>query len=427
MTRSLDDQALEILRANDRGGYTVPTARLYPYQWNWDSAFAALGFSFVDRDRAWAEIETLFDAQWPDGMVPHIIFRRNDPDYFPGPDIWQTNVDPPTSGHSQPPVASSIVYEMVERGDASDLARAHALLPKLIAYHRWFHTARDHQGTGVLGIVHPWESGRDNCPDWDLGMDRIEIADDLGPYQRRDIGHVDPAERPQPAQYDRYLTIIKFGRECGWNHAELARNGPFWMADPGIQFILMRADRDLLRLAQAVGETAAIPEIEAWIAHLEDGCQQLWNPDAGAFCAKDLRTGTFSPCLTNAAMLAHYAGAGTEGQRQRMAETARRVVDDVAFAFPSWDPRGSAFESRRYWRGPIWAVVNYMIQKGLAEHGETRLADRIKTDTLALIARSGFCEYFDPLTGDGLGGRDFTWTAAIHIALSSDATTARAA
>ena len=30
---------------NDRGGYTVPTEGLYPYQWNWDSAFVALGFA----------------------------------------------------------------------------------------------------------------------------------------------------------------------------------------------------------------------------------------------------------------------------------------------------------------------------------------------------------------------------------------------
>ena len=47
---NLDDQARNILQKNDRGGYTVPTARLYPYQWNWDSAFVALGFLTFDRD-----------------------------------------------------------------------------------------------------------------------------------------------------------------------------------------------------------------------------------------------------------------------------------------------------------------------------------------------------------------------------------------
>lgn len=56
---SLDDQARAILRQNDRGGYTVPTHGLYPYQWNWDSAFAAWGFSTFDLPRAWDELDTL--------------------------------------------------------------------------------------------------------------------------------------------------------------------------------------------------------------------------------------------------------------------------------------------------------------------------------------------------------------------------------
>ena len=35
-SQTLMEQARNILRQNDRGGYTVPTERLYPYQWNWD-------------------------------------------------------------------------------------------------------------------------------------------------------------------------------------------------------------------------------------------------------------------------------------------------------------------------------------------------------------------------------------------------------
>ena len=29
-------------------------------------------------------------------------------------------------------------------------------------------------------------------------------------------------------------------------------------------------------------------------------------------------------------------------------------------------------------------------------------------------------EYFDPISGVGLGGRDFSWTAAIHLELLKD-------
>ncbi len=59
----LNERAREILVRNDRGGYTVPNGRVYPFQWNWDSAFVSLGFAAMDLDRAWREIETLFAGQ----------------------------------------------------------------------------------------------------------------------------------------------------------------------------------------------------------------------------------------------------------------------------------------------------------------------------------------------------------------------------
>ena len=89
-------RAIEILRENDRGHYTVPTKGLYPFQWNWDSALTALGQAHFDEDRAWTEIETLMAHQWPCGMVPHIIFHEHDDGYFPGPDVWQTSRPVPT-------------------------------------------------------------------------------------------------------------------------------------------------------------------------------------------------------------------------------------------------------------------------------------------------------------------------------------------
>lgn len=102
---ALDDRAREVLEGNDRGHYTVPNPDVYPFQWNWDSAFVALGFGTFDLQRAWCEIESLFEAQWDDGFLPHISFWRDDPGYFPGPAIWQAGQNPPTSGITQPPVA----------------------------------------------------------------------------------------------------------------------------------------------------------------------------------------------------------------------------------------------------------------------------------------------------------------------------------
>src|SRR5262249_37336463 len=139
------DAARAILRGNDRGGYTVPTAGLYPYQWNWDAAFVAMGWITFDEPRAWREFERLIEGQWADGMVPHIIFHGPKTEYFPGPDVWKTRHTVPTSGISQPPVLATAVRHCWERARDRARAEAHAaaLYPKILAWHRWWASARD--------------------------------------------------------------------------------------------------------------------------------------------------------------------------------------------------------------------------------------------------------------------------------------------
>lgn len=59
-----------------------------------------------------------------------------------------------------------------------------------------------------------------------------------------------------------------------------------------------------------------------------------------------------------------------------------------------------------------------MIAQGFEEHGIQDVAGRIRSDTLRMMERDGFMEYFSPVDGEGLGGGHFTWTAAIYLALT---------
>jgi hypothetical protein len=59
--------------------------------------------------------------------------------------------------------------------------------------------------------------------------------------------------------------------------------------------------------------------------------------------------------------------------------------------------------------------MNFMIADGFAAYGFADIADRIRRDSAALVRRGGLREYFDPRNGDGLGGRDFSWSAAIAL------------
>lgn len=416
MNNTLDLKAREILETNDRGGYTVPTARLYPYQWNWDSAFVALGFLSFARNRAWQELEMLFEGQWENGMVPSILFRSHDPDYFPGADAWGTeHLSMPSTGISQPPVAASTVLSIVESGDEQDRMRAAGLMDNCIRSHRWFYEQRRDSATGVIGTVHPWESGRDNCPDWELGLAGMEVDPNLKPYTRMDVKHANPSQRPTDLQYDKYMTIVKFGQDHDWDQKYLTDNGPFFMADPCIHFILLRANKDLLKLAKLLGRDECIPEIEKWIEHGTTTSEYFWNREQKAYLARNLRTGEFSKGFTNASALCFYAGVGSKEQHDATIDHINRISQKVKYLVPSWDPDAPMYDPQRYWCGPIWPQVNMIIAKGLSEEGHHVLAEKVRVDLRKMVTQSGFFECFNPVTGEGCIGEKFSWTAATWL------------
>ena len=103
---------------------------------------------------------------------------------------------------------------------------------------------------------------------------------------------------------------------------------------------------------------------------------------------------------------------------ERAAQIADRISamkDYSTYAVPSHDQMDAEFDGERYWRGPVWLIVNYMIANGLARAGQSNVANIIEKDSLTLIEKSGFAEYYDPITGAPCGGGQFTWTAAMVI------------
>jgi glycogen debranching enzyme len=409
MMKLLDQAARDILRLNDRGGYTVPTEGLYPYQWNWDSAFAAMGFAQFNVDRAWVEFETLFSGQWDNGMVPHILFHQVDEGYFPGPEMWKSVGPIPSSGITQPPVAATMVRLVFERNPNVGLARLASLYDKIVAWHDWFMAWRLDQG--AVCTTHPWETGRDNAPDWDGAMAAIDPVG-VGEYRRRDTSHVDSEMRPTREDYDRYVWLVQRGARLNWDDAAMLQDTPFRMADPSMTFTLMRAQRDLAELGRSLGRD--VSTIEGQIAKLESGAQTLWNETLGCYDSRDTRTGEWANSISNASFLCWYGGLPAP----QMRAVLTHVLEGVTYGVPSFTPHDPKFEAKRYWRGPVWAVMNMLIGMGLDEM-DLPEGQVLREGTADLITKHGFSEYFDPLDGSPAGGGTFTWTAAVWLGWAS--------
>ena len=413
MTVSIAD-ARAVLAANDRGGYTVPTAKLYPFQWNWDSAFVAMGFATYDLDRALTEMERLVEGQWADGMIPHIVFHAPSDTYFPGPEVWGTHHAPPTSGITQPPVMAIALAEIAKRGAAPD--RVAKLYRAALANHRWWWKARDPEARGIVALLHPWESGRDNAPSWEVPLSRVPETTTTV-VRRRDTGHVAASMRPTDSEYRRFIHLVDTYRAAEWQPEQLWQVAPFKVADVGVTAILVAAEAALLDLAGEYGSAEDPPEIAARIAAGEAGLASLWCPAIGQYASRDLIDGALLAAPCSAGFLPLLTGAPGSTEVAALVALLRRWQTEGQLLVPSAPRDAPGFDSARYWRGPVWAVMNWLIAHGLERHGEHELATMVGTDTLTAIQTAGFCEYFDPLTRAGLGGDGFSWTAAIYLLL----------
>jgi hypothetical protein len=228
--KSLAARAVEVLRRNDTGLFVKPGPRVYPFQWNWDSALIAIGLARVDPERGRAEVRSLLRGQWTDGMVPHIVFHPQKIDYSPGPEVWASSdcsgaPEVATSGITQPPVLASAVRALHEADP--DRPFLEEVLPALDAWHRWLERERSFDDSGLVAIVHPWESA-DNAPRFDAALARIDPRKLT--FARSDRRHVDAAERPTDLEYERYLSIVEQLRDRGYR-ARSASEAPFAYVD----------------------------------------------------------------------------------------------------------------------------------------------------------------------------------------------------
>jgi Trehalase len=291
---------------------------------------------------------------------------------------------------------------------ASARERLRETLPAIARHHAWWYRTRDPERTGLVMTIHPWETGRDNSPSWDAALARVPRT--TRPYRRRDLDHVAGTQRPTQDFYDRVVFLMDFNHACDFNPERIARECPFRVVDAAIVFILHRATRDLLALADELSiPLADAAELRAALARTEAAAPRLWSERLGLYANFDLVTGRLIDEPVNGGFLSWYAGVVSPSAQ---ADTLSAWLDEAPYGVPSTRVGASSFEAQRYWRGPVWQHMNLLFEAGLRDAGESALADRIVASSLALFERSGFHEYYDPLTGDGLGGTTFSWTAA---------------
>jgi len=358
-------------RNGTRFEYTEPSPGRYPWQWYWDSCFAAIAWRRFEPRRARAELESLLAAQRPDGFVGHTIFWRG---HVSGPRLLFYNVASRRSFQTatiQPPLLAWAWRIAV--GDPREE-------PRIGAQADWLEANRDLEGDGLLWIVQPDESGLDASP-------KFEPV-----WGRRANGRVG------------FPLLVHRNRRYGWNARRLREAG-----EPVLCEVLVNTLWSLS--LQALGRPSATPAL----------VERLWDERRGLFF-DEARPGGRVAVNT-------WASLAPLALPDLPEEIGRRLVEEhllnkdkywTAVAPPSvaadergYEPGGGRSPIRRYWRGPTWVNSAWMVWLGLRRLGYDREAQQLADGVLAAVAREGLREYYDPRDGTGMGAKDFAWSALI--------------
>ncbi len=428
------EEAKAVLAMNDRGSYTQPAHGLYPHQWLWDSCFIAIGLRHLDVERAKIEVLSLLRGQWHNGMLPNIIFR-DDPKYRADRNVWRSWINPfapdeiMTTGITQPPLLAEAVVKIGEKLEWPERHTWYRMVwPALLAYHEWLYDERDPHHEGLVLQIHPWEIGLDNTPPWVNEMHDhlmpfwirfIEVCrlDYLINLFRRDTRNVPIDERFSTIEILCLFDIQRRLRRKAYDINKILDHSLFAIEDLAFNSIFIRANSHLQIIAKSLKEELPT-DLKKQMEKTEKTFEELWDPYTQQYYPRDFITHRLLKIPSIATLLPLYAGTINQ---ERAALLVRMLENEhlygPAFPVPSVPIDSHWFHPKLYWQGPSWVNMNWLIIEGLKQYGFDDHAQALTESTLDMVKIGGFAEYFDPLTGEGAGADNFSWTASLVIDL----------
>ncbi len=375
--------------------FTVPSPKLYPFQWLWDSCFHAIILRHFDLDAARAELRAVLSNPLADGLLPHIIYWKDDyrltnwgrerrGDVINA--VW--GVDG-TSSLTQPPIIAEAV-RLVLTAEWHE-AFAYEVYPRLKSYYEALLRERDIDNRGLLGIINPDESGEDNSPRFD---DLLDL----------------PHTHTNDAHLDRRLALIAKNAECTFEERCMQQH--FWVEDVPFNAIAAVGLDAMVWLAERLNDTDSARFFFEKARTIRTSMRTHMLSE-GIFRTNAYRAGTYTPITaeTWALFAPLYAGVATD-------EEALTIIEEyllneekfwTPYPIPSTSLADPCYQVDGFWRGPTWIAVNWFVFYGLRHYGCTLIADELMTRTAKLLAHSGFREQYDPVTGAGFGASQFTW------------------
>lgn len=309
----------------------------------WDTYFAALMSSCGSRELAYLNAFAITDEMTENGFVPNFGAAGN----FKSRD------------RSQPPVGSMTVKLLWEKFRDDWFVKE--IWDALYRWNTWFYKNR-------------------TLPDGTLCWGSGKFKPRTGRYfETHDIGNL------QGAKFESGLDNSPMYDSAAFDDA----SEKMLLSDVGLTGLYIKDCRCLMELSEIAGHPEAVGELRKRLERTEAAMRTLWNPETGIFENRDAVTGKFSHRISPTNLYSLFSENVTEAQKKSISEKYLCNPEELGgeFMLPSISRRDPAYPDQDYWRGRIWAPMNFLVYQALCDSGMEKEKGQLAESSRALLLK----------------------------------------
>ncbi len=232
-----------------------------------------------------------------------------------------------------------------------------------------------------VGSMMVWEIYRKYPEKWFLRsvFDRLLVWNRWWADNRDQDGYLCWGSNPfEPVFYDRREMVQNEFRgasyESGLDNKPMYDHVPFdttshllQIADMGLMGMYFGDCEALAEMADVLGRNDEADELRIRAQKYREKLQTMWDEEFGLFLNKRLDSGKFSRHISPANFYTLIAKSATQQQAERMIEEHFYNPDEFweKWIMPSVARNDSVYTGRDYWRGSIWAPMNFLVYWGM--------------------------------------------------------------
>lgn len=326
----------------------TPVSRIWNCNWGgyvmfcWDSYFAAAMAAVENKELAYANVIAVTREGIDNGFVPNFV----------SPSGYQSR------DRSQPPVGSMTVLDIYNRyGEKWFLSE---VFDDLLKWNRWWPEHRQIDGLLVWGS-HPYTPVVGNGNETNTTNELFGAALESG---------LDNAPMYDEIPFDTKTHLMQ-------------------LQDVGLNSLYIADCDALAEIASTLGRSKEASELKERAECYRTALRELWDENTGLFLNRRTDTGAFEYRLSPTHFYPLLAKVPTDSQASRMIDEHFFNPEEFwgDWILPSCARNDPAYGDQEYWRGRIWAPMNWLVYLGLRRYDLSDAQEVLVNKSKALLLK----------------------------------------